>query len=303
MQTLSRRRFLTISAAATGLIGLPARAEEIYEWRGIALGAEAAIYLAHPDAQAITERAALEIARMEGIFSLYRSNSALAQLNAQASLDAPPFELLECLSLCSQVHSASMGAFDPTVQPLWSLYAARYSAGTAPTPQEIDAARALVGWSKVSFSGETITLQPGMALTLNGVAQGWIADHIAKMLRDEGLGNVLVNTGEFHGVGRSPNGKGWPVTLAEGGKVELENRGLATSSALGTVFDSAGRIGHILDPRSGLPARGAWSTVSVSAPTAALADAISTAICLMQTGQEVEAFAAQFDGVTVEALA
>ena len=220
MQTLTRRRFLTISAAATGLIGMPARAAELYEWRGIALGAEAAIYRAHPDAKAITERAALEISRMEGIFSLYRGTSALARLNRDGRLDAPPFELLECLSLCGEVHRASEGAFDPTVQPLWSLYAERYSAGQVPTAPEIEKARALVGWSKVAFAADKITLQPGMALTLNGVAQGWIADHIASMLRDEGLRDVLVNTGEFMALGRAPNGAGWPVSLIEGGKVK-----------------------------------------------------------------------------------
>lgn len=303
MQTLTRRRFLTISAAATGLIGMPARAAELYEWRGIALGAEAAIYLVHPDAKAITERAALEIARMEGIFSLYRDDSALARLNRDGRLDAPPFELLECLSLCGQVHRATEGAFDPTVQPLWSLYAERYSAGQAPTVPEIEKARALVGWSKVAFAGDKIILQPGMALTLNGVAQGWIADHIASMLRDEGLKDVLVNTGEFMGLGRASNGAGWPVTLIEGGKVSLDSRGLATSSALGTVFDAKGQVGHILDPRTGSPAQGPWSAVSVSAPTAALADALTTAMCLLQTRDEVEALGARFDDVRVEALA
>ena len=71
MHTLTRRRFLTVSATAAGLLALPAHSAPEYQWRGIALGAEAAIYLSHPDAPAIALRAAAEIARLETIFSLF----------------------------------------------------------------------------------------------------------------------------------------------------------------------------------------------------------------------------------------
>lgn len=302
MHTLTRRRFLTISATAAGLLALPAHSAPVYQWRGIALGAEAAIYLSHPDAPAIALRAAAEIARLEAIFSLYRSDSALSQLNTTGRLEAPPFELLECLALCSTVHKASGGVFDPTVQPLWALYAARYSAGEAPSVEEIAEAHTLVDWSQVAFDSDRIQMPLGMALTLNGIAQGLIADRVAAMLRAEGLDNLLVNTGEFHAVGHNPDGGGWPVSLAEGGAVHLSDRGLATSATLGTVFDSQGRVGHIIDPRTGKPVQGVWSAVSVSAPSAALADALSTAICLLKTRPQVDALIAEFDGAVLEAL-
>jgi thiamine biosynthesis lipoprotein len=63
--------------------------------------------------------------------------------------------------------------------------------------------------------------------------------------------------------------------------VVLRDRALATSAPLGTVFDEAGQIGHILDPRTGLPAAAGWKQISVTAPSAAVADACSTAFCLM----------------------
>ena len=143
MPNLTRRRFLTLTAVAA--MPLPARAAQITEWHGIALGAEAAIYMDHPDADAIIDRAVAEIARLEGIFSLYRTDSALAQLNAAGRLDTPPFELLECLAQAAQVHRATKGLFDPTVQPLWQLYAARYAAGHAPTFDEITALLPRIG--------------------------------------------------------------------------------------------------------------------------------------------------------------
>ncbi|MFD1810237.1 FAD:protein FMN transferase [Gemmobacter lanyuensis] len=57
---------------------------------------------------------------------------------------------------------------------------------------------------------------------------------------------------------------------------------MATSAPLGTTFDAAGRVGHILNPLTGLAGAAQWRGVSISAPSAALADALSTAACLME---------------------
>ena len=99
----TRRRFIAIAAAMaatavwprTGTAGMAMR-----EWRGVALGAQATIRLAHPDAvaaQELLERCMAEVERLERIFSLYRPESALSRLNDAHSLEAPPFELVELL--------------------------------------------------------------------------------------------------------------------------------------------------------------------------------------------------------------
>ncbi|SOC16993.1 FAD:protein FMN transferase [Rhodobacter maris] len=302
MARLTRRRFLTITAGLAGLGLAPARAE-IHEWRGIALGASARILIAHPEAEAITAAAAAEIARLETVFSLTRADSALMRLNASGRLDDPPFELLDCLALCDAVHAATAGAFDPTVQPLWALYAERFSAGRAPSRAEIAQVLPRIGWGRVEVDSSCVTLAPGQALTLNGVAQGVIADRVAGLLRARGLSDILIDTGEFHALGGRPGGGGWPVRLAAGGEVELTNRGLASSSALGTSFDAAGRVGHILDPRTGQPAPPRWRLVTITAPQAGLADALSTAACLMPETADILAALAGFEGARLEHLA
>lgn len=303
MTKLTRRRFLSISAGGAVLAALPAHAmPPLFRWHGVALGAEAEIILAHPDAEAITERARIEIERLEAIFSLYRRDSALVRLNATGHLDAPPFELLECLSLCGSVHHATGGRFDPTVQPLWALYAERYAAGGKPGPAEIGHALALTGWRRLHLDSARITLDPGMALTLNGIAQGYIADRITMQLREAGLSNILVNTGELRALGGRPGGGGWPVGIEGGGARDLVDRALATSAPLGTVFDAAGHAGHILDPRTGLPAPSNWRQISMSATSAALADALSTAACLMPDRETIETTLAGFADVRIEAL-
>ncbi len=298
---LNRRRFLTISALCATLPSLArAAADPVYVWSGVALGARATIRIAHPDAAAITARAAAEIDRLEDVFSLYRAESALMRLNAGGRIDAPPPELLECLTLAGSVHRATRGLFDPTVQPLWSLWAARAAEGTRPTRRELAEARALGGWQDLRYSASAISLAPGMALTLNGIAQGYIADRVAALLQAEGLSDILIDTGEHRAIGGRPDGGPWPVRLAQGGEVDLRSRALATSAPLGTVFDAAGSLGHILHPASGEPAASLWRGVSVSAPSAAMADALSTAACLAATRDEIDAFAAAFSGARCE---
>ncbi|MBC7737345.1 MAG: FAD:protein FMN transferase [Candidatus Saccharibacteria bacterium] len=299
MPILTRRRFLTLSAVG---LALPARAAQITQWHGTALGAEAAIYLSHPAADAIIARCVAEIDRLESVFSLYRAGSALSVLNAAGRLDLPPFELLECLALCVRVHSATGGLFDPTIQPLWQLYATSFAAGQAPTPDQIAALLPRVGLRRVAFDEQVVVMPAGMALTLNGVAQGFIADKVAALLAAEGLTDILINTGEFHALGGMPGAAGWPVKLVTGGEVVLQARALATSSPLGTVFDAAGKVGHILNPATGLPAAPVWTSVSVSAASAAVADAMSTAACLMPDRAALLAALSGFSDARIEAL-
>lgn len=297
---INRRRFLSISAAA---LSLPAavQAKPLYTWTGTALGARAVLRLDHPDAKAISARVAAEISRLEDIFSLFRSNSALSRLNRTSRLEGAPFELLECLSLVSAVNAASQGRFDPTIQPLWAVYADASANGALPDDSKLGDARALTGWKNVTFDSSAITLQPGMALTLNGIAQGYIADRVAVMLQSQGLTNILIDTGEFRALGTHPDGQAWPVKLAAGGEVALSARALATSAPLGTTFDEASRVGHILDPRTGRPTQTNWREITVSAKSAGLADALSTAACLYQSREEIEACIAHFDGAHLEA--
>ncbi len=300
MQT--RRRFLTIAAAA---IALPSAggATGLHTWQGTALGARATIRLDHPDARAITARVAAEIDRLEDVFSLYRPDSALSRLNAAGSLTLPPFELLECLSIADAVNAATDGCFDPTIQPLWKAHAEAGAFGHRPDAALLSELTSRVGWEKVAFDAEAITLLPGMELTLNGIAQGYIADRVAAMLVAEGLDEILVDTGEYRAIGGHPHGGAWPVRLAAGGVVNLSDRSLATSAPLGTSFDREGRMGHILDPRTGRPSDTRFSEVTVTGSSAALADAVSTALCLMESQAEIRTCVSRLPNLALTSVA
>ena len=299
MTPLSRRRFLTISAACATLPTV-ARAAQAAHWRGTALGASASLRLeGMTDAQAapIFALVEAELARLENIFSLYRTESELTRLNRDGVLPSPAPELLETLALCSALHAASGGAFDPTVQPVWTALA------TGASESDLLRAQETVGWTKVAVSSDAIHLpHPGLsALTLNGIAQGTITDRIVALLREQGLRNVLVDLGEVAALGGHSDGSDWRVGLAApqgrvAKRIQLRDRAVATSSPDGTHL--ANGQGHILGPK-GQPVQ--HSTVSVSARTAALADGLSTALCLTPT-EKISPVLAHFADTRLELL-
>lgn len=282
--TISRRRFLLVAAAAAGLPRAAAAAVRPVEWRGVALGAPARLVLHHPDraaALALLRDCRAEIERLENIFSLYRPGSSLVRLNRDGRLAAPPLDLVRCLGEALRMAALSRGAFDPSVQPLWALYARHFAAPDAdpagPSAADIAAARARVDWRKVGLAPSAITLAPGMALTLNGIAQGYASDRVAELLRSRGAGTVLVHLGETRGLGRPADG-GWRVGLPDGRVMELSgDAAVATSSPDGTRFSPV--CHHLFDPATGRSAVAA-SEVTVRAPTAALADALSTTLAV-----------------------
>jgi len=295
---LTRRRFIAISAALAPSLApsLALATTGLHVETGIALGAQVTLRLHHPDAPRLAGLAMAEIRRLEQVFSLYLPDSALSRLNREGTLPAPPFDLLQCLTLAGAVNAASAGRFDPTVQPLWQAEARARERGAALDDGERAAARALIGWAGVTLTPDAVTLRPGMALTLNGIAQGYIADRVADLLASHGLTRALIDTGEMVAL---PEGD-WPVQLAAGGEVRLRNRALATSAPLGMTFGGDGVTSHILDPATGFPVRPTWTSVSISAPSAALADALSTAACLIEVKAAVLAMCNAFAGTTLE---
>ncbi|WP_417272573.1 FAD:protein FMN transferase [Celeribacter halophilus] len=287
-QQITRRRFLTIAAAsclgAAG--GLPTSVASAAHWRGVALGADAQIILDHPDATRLIAMARAEIRRLEAVFSLYDANSELSRLNRAGHLEAPAFELLDCLALCRQVHLATEGRFDPTVQPLWQVLAEAAVQGHVPVAGALAAARSAIGFDRVMFEAGIVHLGQGQRLTLNGIAQGYVADRIAALLGREGIEDVLIDTGEIVALGSAPQHDGWPVTIAgESVQRHLRNRALATSAYQGTEIRDG--EGHILDPRHGNLVQAA-AQVSVSAPTAAMADGLSTGLVLTSSQAQAE---------------
>ena len=295
----SRRRFLRICAAsaALGTVGPVASASDqvTSTWRGMAFGGLASIKLHHSDharVRRVLPMVMAEIERLESIMSLYRADSALVRLNRQSHLDDAPADLVSVLSRARALGELSRGCFDVSVQPLWQVYAEHFSAARSdlagPSADLVRRRAESVDYRALEVEASTVRLsRPGMAVTLNGIAQGYITDRIVDLLKNEGFEHVLADLGEIRALGKAGINRPWRAVIKnplaghnEGIEIELGNQALATSGSYGFRFDAAGRFHHLFDPRSGTcPQR--YASVSVLAPEATTADALATACNLM----------------------
>ena len=325
---VTRRRAFRIVAAAAGLplmiAGLRATvpAGQLFNWQGEVLGGLAELSLWHTDeatARRAIRQVEAEIARYEGIFSLARAESEISRLNAAGSLARPSTELRALMEEGRRFSVLSGGAFDVSVQPLWRLYEAHFWSGRS-TAKEAgaddilarahDVARALVDYRQIEIGAARIAFaRPGMGATLNSLAQGYITDAAADLLRNEGFESAFVDLGEIRALGRHPEGRAWRIGVRDGrpaaGKpatsgagegarsagpagpaleqpapvVELADTAMAVSGGYGTTFEPSGRYHHIFDPTTGDSAR-ALIDAAVIGPRATNANGLSTALCV-----------------------
>ncbi|WMT73353.1 FAD:protein FMN transferase [Bradyrhizobium sp. Ash2021] len=296
---LTRRRMIAIAASAAGATfligGRAAQAVEPVRWHGSALGAQVSIEIHHPDrveAERLVERCLSEVRRLEQQFSLYRTDSAICALNRTGIIVSPEADMVALLKASLFFAGLTGGAFDPTVQPLWQLYADHFTSDwpdpNGPSPQRLAEVLAKVGHRGLLAGDDRIALtRRGAAITLNGIAQGYTTDRVVETLRRAGLSTTLVNMGEIRAIGARPDGTPWRVGLADPDRpgaltetVDLVDRAVATTAGAGFRFDQAGRFTHLFDPATGRSPT-LYRTLSVIAPTATEADALSTAFSLM----------------------
>ena len=238
-------------------------------------------------------RGALDEAdRLEAALTVFRDTSELSRVNREAAERATRVdaELFSLLQRCAELHAQTGGAFDITSTPLSRCWGFLRREGRVPAAADIDAARALVGMTRVTLDAEARTVRfasPGMALNLGAIGKGYALDAMARRLLAAGVTQALVSAGGSSAIAFGGRGRGWPIDLRSPqipgrrlARLHLRDGALGTSGA-GEQFVIADgtRYGHVIDPRTGWPARGVISA-SVVTHDAATADALSTA-CLI----------------------
>lgn len=242
----------------------------------------------HPSADVLEEAAAAAFAEMDRVVDLlnrYDSSSAISYLNAEGAIRGAPPELTRVLGRALFHHGASGGAFDPTVQPVVDLLRAGGGSGSA-----LADALARVGAEGVHLHqrGARFTRE-GMGVTLDGIAKGYVVDRMARVLEDRGVEHFLVNAGgDIRARGSREDGEPWRVGVQDPtghgvlpDEIALSGMAVATSGGYEIRFDPEGVHHHIVTPASGASPHHVRST-SVLAPTALDADALATALFVLE---------------------
>ncbi len=251
----------------------------------LGFGTTLSLHAGHADAATLTralDAAVAVIRRIEAQMSLFDARSALSVLNRDAVLERPPAELLAVLRVAQAVSQRSSGAFDATVQPLWLAFAQAQREGRLPTRVEVARARARVDWHALDVTEQRIRFtRPGMAATLNGIAQGHASDRVRDVLQQHGVQHALIDTGEFAALGRNEAGNRWALGIADPKhpaalitRLVTDGRCIATSADDQTVFSEDHRHHHIFDPHSGYSPT-ELASVTVIAKSGAVADALT----------------------------
>ncbi|MBW1690591.1 MAG: FAD:protein FMN transferase [Deltaproteobacteria bacterium] len=302
-QAITRRGFLGLS----GVLGLGLAASPI----GISL-AEAAKFDRHlykvsrsrPEMGTLTSITVLnyskdqayeaidlafeEIARLTKLMSRYDVDTPVSQLNRDGYLNGVPPELYFVLRESMRYHEISTGRFDITVKPLIDMYArlSQSSGGISGHEEKIHDLLNLVDARLIVMNESSIAFRKhGMGITLDGIAKGYIVDKAIGVLQTKGIKHALINAGgDIRTLGDKGQNRPWKIAIEDPQKkndypdiIAIKNGSVATSGNYEVFYNREKILHHIVNPKTGLsPLMNA--SLSVQAPTAMEADALSTTL-------------------------
>ncbi len=263
-------------------------------------------YVGGPEAALV----ALElVGELEAKWSVFREESELSRWNRLSEKEAMKLTPVTARLIEAGLELAGWtgGAFDFTTGHLTKAWGFFRREGRFPSKEQIDAAIQATGARHLVWDPVERTLQKQVAqLEINpgAIGKGMALDLAAEGLKQQGIMDVFLHAGQSSALamGQRHDGtgrKGWAVLLRHPyrksevlGEFHLQDQALGTSGAAQQFFYFQGkRYGHILDPRSGMPAMH-WQSVTVVAPSAMQADGIATA-CFVMDPEELQRFAVE----------
>jgi FAD:protein FMN transferase len=282
-------RFADVSAIALSLSLLPAPA--VVHQQRYCMGTMfdiVAYHASRTQAERAVTAAMDEIARLDRVLSHFIGESELSQLNREArhGFVAVDPSLYDVIERAIQVSRLSNGKFDVTIAPLTKLWKDAQAEGRRPSDSAVAAAKRCVGYERIELSPPArIRFRSDcLQIELGGIGKGYAVERAIAVLASAGIHDAIVNggTSSIAAIGAPPGAKGWPVRLPSrarsvGRELLLHDKALDTSQ----------QDGGIIDPVSGVPPTSTM-TVTVTAPSATLADALSTALVLMTKAEGVK---------------
>lgn len=255
-------------------------------------------------ARAAFEAAITEIRRIEAVMTTWRPESEISRVNAAAGKApvAVSDETLEIVKESIRASEMSGGAFDITFETLHGLW--KFDEDLDPHPpnkRDVDRRLGFVGYKNIVVDGANKTVMLAKSETrigLGGIAKGYAVDRAVAVLDGVGLTSFFVQAGgDLFARGKKPDGTAWQAGIRDPrgpesrwfAKIPLSDHAFSTAGDYERSYLVGGvRYHHILDPRTGQPAR-ACRSVTVWAPTALLADQIDDAVFVLgpQKGLEL----------------
>jgi len=245
--------------------------------------------------RAAGEEALREIQQLEEELSFYRPSSEISRLNKHAAkkpVRTSP-RVFRLLQQSAHLHAITHGAFDITVAPLMRSWGFTRGNGQWPDKKVLQQARSKTGMHLVELEEKDGTVhfqKEGVLLDLGAIGKGFAIEEATAILQECGITSAFLHggTSTMVAIGTPPDHDTWKVAVAHPtiediplAIISLCNQALSVSAPSGKAFVHDGLLyGHVLDPRTGYPVRGA-SIAAVVHASATTCDALSTALLVL----------------------
>lgn len=250
--------------------------------------------------KSLRERVQAQLDADDQLLTTWKGDSALMRFNHSQSTTLWPVTeaMADIVTESLRIGAKTYGAMDITVGPLvnlWGFGPDKQPVKT-PTQAQIDAAKARTGLQHltvVNQSGKQFLQKdiPDLYVDLSTVGEGYAADHLARLMEQEGISRYLVSVGgALVSRGMNAEGKPWRVAIqkptdrenAVQAIVDINGHGISTSGSYRNYYELDGkRISHVIDPQSGQPIQHNLVSVTVIAPTALEADGWDTGLMVL----------------------
>ena len=259
------------------------------------------------DQQGIVEGVISALGRVDELMSTYKNSSEVSSFNRAKINEWMPVseQTWQVVKLSKEIAGQSKGAFDITVAPLIALWGFGWSSSfqlERKLPRQADILHALdnIDMDAIELKQQPFALRRTRAVTidLSAIAKGYAVDQVVDYLLEQGVQSALIEIGgEVRALGSKPDNSPWLVGIEKPsiGRGEaqvalaIKNVAIATSGDYRNYYEVDGkRYSHTIDPRSGRPVSHKLVSVTVLSASAALADALATAINVMGPEQGFE---------------
>jgi len=248
-----------------------------------------------------------EINRLDGVLSVTREKSEVADINKNAGKESVVVgnDTKQLLNFSKEMYQKTEGAFDITIAPVVSEWGFTKDEKKVPKQEKLKELLQMVDIQKLSVSDNNVFLEKeGMAIDLGGIAKGYTSDLVTKILKEKGIVHGIISLGgNISAIGTKEDGGKWRVAVQNPldendyiGVLDVSNTSVVTSGGYQRYFEENGvRYHHIIDPKTGYPANSGLLSVTIVCPEGERADVLSTALFVMGKDNAVDYWRNQKD--------
>lgn len=253
-----------------------------------------------------------KVKNLEAIFSINTAGTEVDKINENAGIEPVKVsdDTIEVVKEGLYYSDLSNGKFDITVGPLVKLWnIPDRPTNDIPTQDEIDTVIPLTNYKDVVVdeTNKTVFLtQPGMMLDLGGIAKGYTADVISKMLTDKGVKSAIIDLGgNIFAHGEKTSGESWKIGIQNPfstrgeivGAISVKNKSIVTSGIYERFIEVDGvKYHHILNPKTGYPYENDIAGITIISDKSTTGDALSTSVFALGIDDGIK-FVEELDGV------